>query len=140
MSNIKNYTKSDLKLIHLLASRGLDYEKSITLVNSEKELNHTRKNLNKIMDLFCIVTDLTLQDFIIKRDRRTQHFKHVFLYYCSEYTDLTHEQIASFLKLEKSNVYRARKVIINDIDVNESLTTDTLFKINKLISKTRIRK
>ena len=136
MSNIKNYTKSDLKLIHLLSSRGLDYEKSISIVNYEKELTHSNKNLTKIIKMFCTVTGITIEEFRENRDRKTQHIKHVFIYYCTKNTGLKHEDIAGFLDITRPNVFSACKSIQNDIDMKESLTMSVLKEVNKLAQNT----
>tara|TARA_R110000796_G_scaffold45660_1_gene110568 strand:- start:446 stop:862 length:417 start_codon:yes stop_codon:yes gene_type:complete len=136
MSNIKNYTKSDLKLIHLLSSRGLDYEKSISIVNYEKELIHSNKNLTKIIKMFCDITSITIEEFRENRDRKTQHIKHVFIYYCTKNTSLKHEDIAGFLNITRTNVFSACKVIQNDIDIKETLTMSVLKEVNKLAQNT----
>lgn len=132
------FSTSDLKMIHLLASRGLDFDKSMKLLRAEKEMIHENSNMKFLMDSFVRISKMGKKRILTGVTKDERFYRFLFCYCCKKYTNLSSKAIQGFTKINSyQTIDRASRLITDDIYVNHKPTIDFLNKIELQMLKTK---
>lgn len=123
------FTKSDLKFIHLLATRGVSFDDTYDLLLKERDLKRSKSSLVYILGIFAKVGETSRESIRDSKEKDQIHIKQLFCYYTGEALEVSDRVIGEFVKLTSSTVSKHRRRIENDIDVNYKPTVEFLDKI-----------
>ena len=129
------YTKSDLRFIHLLAKRGLNFDDSHGLLMKERDLKHSNNSLVAILGTFSKVAKIDRESIRTSKDRQILWVRQMFCHYARKHTSLSNNAIGNFMKINHSTVTHSNKKIQNDVDTCYPPTMEFLDKINQELTK-----
>ena len=129
------FTKSDIRLIHLLATRGVGFDDAHGLLMKERDLKHSNNNLVSILGTFAKVSKIDRESIRTSKERHILWVRQMFCYYARNNTSLSNNAIGDFMKINHSTVTHSNKKIQNDVDTCYPPTMEFLDKINQELTK-----
>ena len=129
------YTKSDLRFVHLLATRGVNFNDAHELLMKERDLKRSNTSLVSILGTFSKVAKNDRETIRTSKERQVIWVRQMFCHYARNNTSLSNNAIGDFMRINHSTVTHSNKRIQNDVDTCYPPTMEFLDKINQELTK-----